>query len=154
MKLQYNPLVIACQKNDLDLLQKLVGYNRFSLTDVDEEGNTLLHLAVLNNNEPMVKYLLEKQVDAKAVNNMGQTPAHIAAVHEFTNILELLKPVSELTLKDKLGRSVNYYLGLEKFTYVNPKIVTQYHPDVKVKTFKVGPGKKKKAPKKKKAGAK
>ena len=85
---------------------------------------------------------------------MGQTPAHIAAVHEFANILELLKPVSDLTLKDKLGRSVNYYLGLEKFVYVNPKTVTQYHPDVKVKTFKVGPGKKKKAPKKKKAGAK
>ena len=60
MKLQHNPLLIACQKNNLDLLQKLVGYNRFPLTDANEEGNTLLHLAVLNNNEPMVKYLLEK----------------------------------------------------------------------------------------------
>jgi ankyrin repeat protein/tetratricopeptide (TPR) repeat protein len=43
----------------------------------DETGNTALHLAVLNNKIPVVKYLLKKQADRTIKNKAGETPEDI-----------------------------------------------------------------------------
>ena len=47
----------------------------------DEEGDSPLHWAVLLNNGPMVKFLLEKGADLKSKNRQGNNPVMIACIN-------------------------------------------------------------------------
>ncbi|XP_061183603.1 glycerophosphocholine phosphodiesterase GPCPD1-like [Saccostrea echinata] len=44
-----------------------------------ENGTTILHIAVANNNSDIVKLLLRAGADVKTANNQGRTPLHIAS---------------------------------------------------------------------------
>jgi len=70
-------------------------------------------------------------------------------------MIKLLRDITDQKLVDINGRTALYYLDEEKFTYFLPKETHEYHkvrddPQFKIKTFKVGAGKKKKAAPKKK----
>lgn len=59
--------------------------------DVDEVGNSLLHLAVHNGDKVMVQVLLSAQgIDRKIVNDFGQNVLHIATQRGNVEIVKLL----------------------------------------------------------------
>lgn len=73
------------------LLQGIVEPNLSSLNLTTNERQTLLHLAVLNNNLPLVESLLNLGIDPNVVDTDGNSAAHYAAIHSGdTRILSLL----------------------------------------------------------------
>jgi hypothetical protein len=57
----------------------------------DKFGNSLLHIAVMNGNEPLVSLLLEIGADASLINADGMTPLEIARELKFSEISALLQ---------------------------------------------------------------
>ncbi len=65
--------------------------NASQLQQTNNEGQSLLHLAILSNNIKIVLYLLNKGVDIDAEDNEGLTPLIIALSHpRFMNVAILL----------------------------------------------------------------
>ena len=56
----------------------------------NNNGETPLHKAVINQKTDMIKLLLEKGADIKAKDNTHRTPLHRAIIKENTQIIELL----------------------------------------------------------------
>lgn len=57
---------------------------------VDESGNTLLHIAVTDNNIEIIKLLLKNKADLNIKNETGMTALHIAVVNENLSTVNLL----------------------------------------------------------------
>jgi hypothetical protein len=57
----------------------------------DKFGNSLLHIAVMNGNEPLVSLLLEIGADASLINADGMIPLEIARELKFSEISALLQ---------------------------------------------------------------
>ena len=56
----------------------------------DENKNSYLHRAVLNSNEKLVKYYLDKNFSPNEQNILGNTPLHYAIELKNKNIIQLL----------------------------------------------------------------
>ena len=56
----------------------------------DENKNSYLHTAVLNSNEKLVKYYLDKNFSPNEQNILGNTPLHYAIELKNKNIIQLL----------------------------------------------------------------
>jgi cytohesin len=56
----------------------------------DEEGNTSLHLAILENDEAATRRLLAEGMDPNSVNRQGATPLHMVAQAQGTDAAALL----------------------------------------------------------------
>jgi ankyrin repeat protein len=83
---------------------------------IDEEGNTLLHQAVIDKDIVRVKELLKEDLDVNHRNNKGQTPLHLATINNSLNIVKILiKNNAKLTIFDIYGYSPLYYANYLKF---------------------------------------
>ena len=92
---------IALEKSS-GLIFSCVRHNRFedikallqedgSLLDVlDEYGNSLLHVAVRNDNKRITKLLLKAGINIDAKNKEGDTPLHLAVRMKFSEIAQFL----------------------------------------------------------------
>jgi ankyrin repeat protein len=70
----------------------------------DDEGNTLLHYAVENNNEIALKKLIEMDADINAQNKQGQTPLHVALKNGRVKEMEIIMDANpDLSIKDNNG---------------------------------------------------
>ncbi len=91
-----------------------------------ENGNTLLHLAVLVNAQEMIQPLLSKQVDLSVQNRDGKTPLHIAVALGYLNI------VKQLLDKEDRGRldSVRRLLDQDNRGYLDSvrQLLDQHTP--------------------------
>ncbi|KAH9292452.1 hypothetical protein KI387_042362 [Taxus chinensis] len=61
-----------------------------SVDSCDEQGRSLLHMAVASRRPDLVQVLIEFRVDMEAQNRMGQTALHVAAIQGEGLIAELL----------------------------------------------------------------
>lgn len=79
-----------------------------SLTSVQEEGNTLYHLAVHKGNLNLVQLLTDFNIDINAKNEEGLTPLHLAAMKaEDDEILKyLISKGADLKIKTEFEESV------------------------------------------------
>ncbi|KAJ7954577.1 Ankyrin repeat protein [Quillaja saponaria] len=87
-------LHIAVKSNQFDSLKVLTQWLRWSchkgasyrqkstLNGKDDEGNTILHIAALNNDEQVIKLLIDRDVDLNAKNLEGSTPLDILAQNQ------------------------------------------------------------------------
>lgn len=67
---------------------------------VDEYGQTPLNIAIKKNNELIVSYLIEGEVDVNSYDKRGFCPIHLAAINANKKILTLLlKQVSNKNKK-------------------------------------------------------
>ncbi|KAK0050334.1 E3 ubiquitin-protein ligase Topors [Biomphalaria pfeifferi] len=72
------------------------------MTCADEEGLTPLHMAVIAGNIPLIKLLLKRGANLKAVDNEKHTVAHWATVCGHADVLDvLLENGAELDVPDK-----------------------------------------------------
>ena len=77
----------------------------------DDEGNTVLHYAVINNDEDFIINLLESEKDKKKLinkqNNDGNTILHLAVKQNNTKLVDyLIEQGGDQTLKNKNGEHV------------------------------------------------
>jgi ankyrin repeat protein len=70
----------------------------------DGEGNTPLHVAVIQRNVDLAKMLLENSADANARNGDGRTPLHLA-VEQAEMAGLLLKQGADRELRDHDGKT-------------------------------------------------
>lgn len=76
------PINIAMLKNHQGVVKKFLGYEGIDVNCKDENGRTLLTMALLDLNErtaEFVKYLLEKGADPNLADIEGQTSMHYLA---------------------------------------------------------------------------
>ncbi len=76
--------------NDTDIVKFFVTKG-FDINAYDGvEGNTLLHKAVMEKNEKMIRALIENKADLNAKNNDGKTALDLAFEHRYIDIINLL----------------------------------------------------------------
>ncbi|QVL56529.1 MAG: ankyrin repeat domain-containing protein [Simkaniaceae bacterium] len=65
--------------------------NGYSIDTVDRDGNSLLHLALMNRQEGVARRLIELDANFSLKNEAGNTPLHLAAEYGCIGIVQLLK---------------------------------------------------------------
>lgn len=103
----------SSDKNSTIFSKKYIENN---INYIDNEGNTLLHRAVINKDIASVEKLLKKDLDINHRNNRGQSPLHLATINNSLNIVEILINHNvKITLFDIYGYSPLYYANYLKF---------------------------------------
>ncbi len=91
----------------VDVFQYLIEDLKLDPKIVDDNGQNLLHyVAKKKDQDEVVNYLLAKGVDAKKVDNAGNTPFFIAASGISLNVVKALQPfVKDINQQDKDGNT-------------------------------------------------
>ena len=98
-------LQFAYQSNNIELIAILAEYSD-NYSFVDNNGNTLLHLAVLNRDIITVKKLLSK-ININSTNNSGKTAFYLAYEARDFEMMQLLSSSgADINLKDGNGKRV------------------------------------------------
>ena len=91
----------------------------------DENFNSNLHIAVLNDSIKLVKYFIDRKLNLNTINNEGKTPLHLAMKKGNIDIIELLiENGANTKIKDKKGKKPIDYASREikrYFKYEDPK---------------------------------
>lgn len=82
-----------------------------------KEGNTLLHLAVLEHNTEIIQLLLQCEVQRQVKNDWGMTPAELGKWLNYKESWELIEPPQELVIPFQVkGESELRKLSPAQFT--------------------------------------
>ncbi|XP_043479782.1 ankyrin-3-like [Leptopilina heterotoma] len=86
---------------------KLLYDLHFPVNDVDDSGNTPLHLAILENHQSVFDFFMTKStVNIDALNLKGETPLYIALTNKNIEIAEtLIKNGANVSIRDNGGQS-------------------------------------------------
>jgi len=95
--------VVVDGKNKIDVLTTLITHEA-NVNAATKEGETPLHLAVIQGDYDVVKLLLENKADVNATKKDGETPLHIAETNSHNNNSTILH-IAELLLSK--GAAVN-----------------------------------------------
>jgi ankyrin repeat protein len=75
---------------DRDVISFLLKYD-VDLDHLDEQGNTPLHTAILNNQRVAAKYLINRGADLEITNQQGMTPLALAMAQKNQDIAKILR---------------------------------------------------------------
>lgn len=77
----------------------------------DENGNTLLHMAVKSYTQAdaLTKYFIAKDANIEAKNNKGQTPLFEAVQNNNNSALILIRHGADIHTRDEIGNSVLHF---------------------------------------------
>jgi len=76
--------------NRFEAVQAILEQERETLAALDDNGNTLLHIACQNNNRRIAKLLLKNGASVNAQNKRGNTPLHYCHQYGFMQMGEYL----------------------------------------------------------------
>ncbi|ALO42440.1 ankyrin repeat domain-containing protein [Pseudoalteromonas phenolica] len=74
-----NAFMYAIEQGFVSIVEQLIDSQ--DLTQKDEQGNGMMHFAVLSNSSAMISLLFNHGCKAKVVNEFGQTPYRLALKH-------------------------------------------------------------------------
>lgn len=84
-------LVELIEKNvSIDDIKSMILSEGNNINSTDKDGNTLLHLAIVNNNYKLVKFLIEKNATIAVFNKEGIFPLEMAIIYQRTSIVKYL----------------------------------------------------------------
>lgn len=116
-------LVEIVKKHDLKGLKENLKFS--NINECDENKNTLLHLAIFNNDSGIVNYLILNSIDIDRMNEDGNTPLHFSILYNrlgiFKHLIKLKVNInivnnnleSPLMLAMRLGRELMVKILLE-----------------------------------------
>lgn len=99
----YNALLDACERDLTDIAILIIdnGHCDINAVDKEQKWTPLMH-AITNNNEVLMRRLLEKHCDFNTMDIEGNTPLHLAVMNENEYLIKLLiKHCPSLTIKNK-----------------------------------------------------
>ena len=92
----------------------------------DARGNTPLHLAVISNKLPMVKYLIEAGSNISTTNSSGQTPEQIAVMRGYNVIAQHIVMTST---GNKMKKNKKFSHSCSDLVFASSGIVDTYPSD-------------------------
>jgi len=108
---------IGCAPSEQAKIDKFIAEYGSDVTAVDKGGNTLLHTAVMRNeNVAVIKFLVAAGADVNAKTNSGESPLHHAAfaVVNPDNNLEIIKFLisegSDVSAKNNTGSTPLHWM--------------------------------------------
>jgi len=84
-------------------------------------GNTLLHLAVVSNDDKEVRRLLEAGADPRIANREGQTPLRVAAILGHDDIYRTLSGPRDAHVEQLLDQALEQTFPASDPIAVTPK---------------------------------
>ncbi|OMJ88535.1 hypothetical protein SteCoe_9483 [Stentor coeruleus] len=84
----FDPLMMACERNDLDYAKTLIPHSE--LNHKNERGETCLSVAVKLGYEDLVKELISHKADVNSQNKAGQSLVYLASWYNRLDILRTL----------------------------------------------------------------
>lgn len=73
-----------------------------TINEKDEQGDTLIHLAILNDKIEVLKYLIHIKMDFRLKNNKSQTPLDLAISLDRKEFIECLENAAKNTKVENL----------------------------------------------------
>lgn len=102
-------LLDAASKGDTASANELLNVG-VKTDGVDGDGNSALHLAVINGCAATIETLIAAKVNVNARNAREETPLMIAAMYaDIPTVEKLIAAGAELKLKDKFGRNAAFH---------------------------------------------
>lgn len=95
-----------------DLIKKIVENKPEALNELDKDGLSILHLAVITNHDKLVKFLLSKGGNVNIPDNFGRTPLHTVFLYRLidTNMISLLlEKGAKINAVDDLEKTPLHY---------------------------------------------
>ncbi len=86
----HSPLSLATYKNLKNTIKAILDNNGDPNFILESSGDSILHLAISNNNLEVVKILLEKGANPIVINKEGVTTIELALKHSSTEIYRIL----------------------------------------------------------------
>ena len=96
----------AVGEGKVDVVRKILLETPTLMSALDKGKSTPLHIAVINKQEEMVKFLLEKKADPNAKNERDESPLHLAVFWTATT-----ESIIELLLTAKADPNLGNYKG-------------------------------------------
>jgi len=95
----------------LNIIKYFVDEKNVKLTHKDDNnGNTVLHLAALNSNLGVIKYLIKKGANVSAIDNYGNTSLFLAASRGHLDMVQyLIQKGADLRATNNYGNSLLYF---------------------------------------------
>ena len=85
-------IIKAIQQGKLSSVQYSLEKNKELISEKDEEGNTLLHIAIIADQRSIVEFLIQdKFYNVSTLNQNGQTPIGIAVIHKREDLYKYLE---------------------------------------------------------------
>ena len=101
--LKTNNLFSAVEYNDLEKVSELLKQDKSKINDLNEEGLSLLHIAVIKANIKMINLLLKFGADSNILSEKKkQTPLHLAYLNQNSMTEEIIKEL----IKNKANENI------------------------------------------------
>ena len=132
-------LSYAINNNNYKLCDLLLNNPKLNLYYKDNNGNSYLHLAVKNQNEKLIKKLIEKNINLNYKNNFGNTPIQIAYENGNKSIIKILnngkirKNEHKLTTKIKVRKIMDD----NKKSNISKKKLKNYKSELKLIQYNI-----------------
>ena len=110
LKTGYNPLLDATEKDLTELALLIIDYagsniDVLNACDEEQQWTPLMH-AITNNNDVVVKKLIDHHCEINNVDIDGNTPLHLAIINEHEYLIKVLvKSCPSLTIRNKEGKN-------------------------------------------------
>lgn len=96
----------ATTSGDSDYIKAIISEDPGRINKKDQEGNSLLHLAVREGNVDIIKYLASEGANVNIRNIVDETPLHIAAnLGNLDVVIQLISNGADINIKDSIGNT-------------------------------------------------
>ena len=101
--LKNNNLFSAVECNDLEKVSELLNQDNSKINELNDEGLSLLHIAVIKANIKMINLLLKYGADSNILSDKKkQTPLHLAYLNQNSMTEEIIKEL----IKNKANENI------------------------------------------------
>ena len=105
----------AAEAGDLAAVKSLIEKDAALLESRNSDGSTPLHIACMQGNLELARYLLEKGADPLAGDNEDSKPIHVAAISGNTAVVQLFLDLNiDIDIRDDNGMTPLLFAGYRK----------------------------------------
>jgi len=104
--LKETPLILAVQKNQIDIISALLNHPEIDMAQADAKGSTPLHAAAEKGNTVIVNLLLKKGAALEIENHQKQTPLDIAIKGDMETAKALIAAGANIERTDANGNNI------------------------------------------------